>query len=117
MTSDRNRYLFIVSRDTAPTAAYLLEHFGEESEVEIIVDRRRGNRRAGTVPAWTPERRIEERRRRLFLDAELRLAPYVFVALTGGASTRSDTHDTDHPGSSRDGAHPDLGPVRDGAVR
>jgi hypothetical protein len=82
MTPRRIRYVFIVSRDVPATATYLREQFGDESEVEVILDRRKADRRAGPGPRPTADRRIGDRRVRRAVDTELRLAPYVFVDLT-----------------------------------
>ncbi|MGH7279407.1 MAG: hypothetical protein ACREJG_12075 [Candidatus Rokuibacteriota bacterium] len=116
MTFHANRYLFIVSRDTAAAAAYLRQYFDAESEVEIIVDRRRRTRRSDVSREVMTERRIGERRTRPSLDAELRLAPYVFLTLSGTPSPRSDDHE---PNSlpARDRGHADVGGACDRARR
>jgi hypothetical protein len=70
------RRLFIVARDNPDLAGYLRERF--ESEVEVLLDRRQGERRrleAGPVS----DRRRADRRSRPEIDKEVRLTSYAFV--------------------------------------
>ncbi len=55
------RYLFIVSKKRPELREYLLGHFSEEAEVQVMIDRRRGERRREQVDARV-ERRQGHRR-------------------------------------------------------
>jgi hypothetical protein len=74
------RHVFVVSRDNFELYAYLKEQFAPDSEVEIILDRRRGERRIGMSRA-AENRRRGERRARPDLDLRLRLESHVFFTL------------------------------------
>ncbi len=55
------RYLFVVSKSRPELRDYLVNHFGDEDDVLVTLDRRGGQRRrADAVP--TPERRQAHRR-------------------------------------------------------
>jgi hypothetical protein len=74
------RELFIVARDRADLYRYLSQTFADAENVEVIWDRREGERRRisnGTVP----ERRRRDRRHRLNVDEDLRTVGYAFLAL------------------------------------
>jgi hypothetical protein len=73
-------YLFIVSRHTPYLADYMREQFASEPEVQVIVDRRRGERRL-TVTVVETERRARERRLRHDVDKELRESFHALVTL------------------------------------
>ncbi len=72
------RRLFIVAQDSPDLAGYLRERF--ESEVEVLLDRRRGERRRLDVSAVS-DRRRGDRRSRPEIDKEVRLTSYAFVLL------------------------------------
>jgi hypothetical protein len=74
------RELFIVSRDRADLYRYLTQTFASAENVEVIWDRRAGERRiqAGGAPA---ERRRIERRARRTVEADLKAVGYAFLAL------------------------------------
>jgi hypothetical protein len=75
------RHIFVVSRSNPDLYAYLKEQFAPESEVEVILDRRRhGDRRKGTGHA-AEDRRHGDRRARQQVDAVLRLQSHVFLTL------------------------------------
>jgi hypothetical protein len=65
------RLLFIVSTRRADLYAKLMVALGSEPNVEVMLDRRLGQRRS--VALGSPsERRREDRRRREAIDAEIR---------------------------------------------
>jgi hypothetical protein len=66
------RHLFIVSRETPYLADYMREQFRDEPDVEIIVDRREGER---------ADNGTEERRARREVDQQLRVAFHAFVTV------------------------------------
>jgi hypothetical protein len=74
------RELFIVARDRADLYRYLSQTFADAENVEVIWDRRGGERRRFADGART-ERRRRERRMRLTVDEDLRTVGYSFLAL------------------------------------
>ena len=74
------RELFIVSRDRADLYRYLTQTFGDAENVEVIWDRRTGERRSRPSGA-TPERRQRERRVNVGVEEELKTVGYSFLAL------------------------------------
>jgi hypothetical protein len=74
------RELFIVARDRADLYRYLSQTFADAENVEVIWDRREGERRR-TSNGVAPERRRRDRRTRLGADRDLRTVGYVFLAL------------------------------------
>jgi hypothetical protein len=74
------RELFIVARDRADLYRYLSQTFADAENVEVIWDRRQGERRRVANGAM-PDRRRRERRNRLSVDADLRAVGYAFLAL------------------------------------
>jgi hypothetical protein len=75
------RHIFLVSRCNPELYVYLKEQFAPESEVEVILDRRRhGDRRKGTGHA-AEDRRHADRRARQQIDAVLQLESHVFFTL------------------------------------
>ncbi len=77
------RHVFVVARDSAYLAGYLRDRFKDRPEVEIVMDRRRGERRREKAEAAeaAPDRRGSDRRARPTVDEELRLSSCVFVTL------------------------------------
>jgi hypothetical protein len=74
------RELFIVARDRADLYRYLSQTFAAAENVEVIWDRREGERRRisnGVVP----ERRRQDRRQRLSAEEDIRAVGYAFLAL------------------------------------
>jgi hypothetical protein len=74
------RELFIVARDRADLYRYLSQTFADAENVEVIWDRRQGERRR-TADGVTLERRRGERRTRFSAEQDLRTVGYVFLAL------------------------------------
>jgi len=74
------RYLFIVSPQHPWLYRSLSERFSGDHKVDVIVDRRRGERREGGVPVG-PDRRRRDRRIRPEIDEELRSRSYAIVIL------------------------------------
>ena len=76
-TRNKVRCLFIVARDQPDLWHHLKRDFAEE-EVQVILDRRRGDRRQ-RVEAQEPERRRADRRRQPSVDNNLRYRSFVIV--------------------------------------
>jgi hypothetical protein len=74
------RELFIVAKERADLYRYLSQTFSDADNVEVIFDRRAGERRGVVIPV-RPERRRAERRNRLAVDADLRSVGYAFLVL------------------------------------
>ncbi len=74
------RHVFVVARDSSYLASYLRDRFKDTPEVDVIMDRRRAQRRRQAV-AVSVDRRNGDRRIRPEADAELRLASCVFVTV------------------------------------
>jgi hypothetical protein len=74
------RELFIVARDRADLYRYLSQTFADAENVEVIWDRRGGERRR-IADGTRNERRRRERRMRLTVDEDLRTVGYSFLAL------------------------------------
>jgi hypothetical protein len=75
------RHLFIVSRYHRRLYDYLTERFHDDANVAVILDRRRGDRRAGSGEPVAEERRAGERRRRLPPDDDLNIRSHIIVTL------------------------------------
>jgi hypothetical protein len=75
------RHLFIVSRDHRRLYDYLVERFRDDTNVAVILDRRRGDRRAGRGKPVAEEQRVRERRRRLPPDDDLNTRSHLIVTL------------------------------------
>lgn len=84
-----NRFLLIVSRGNEALASYLEQHFKGDSTVQVMVDRRHGERRQTRPLSPTPEapktgeaeRRRNDRRGHPEVDNELRLTSFAIVPL------------------------------------
>jgi hypothetical protein len=74
------RELFIVARDRADLYRYLSQTFADAENVEVIWDRREGERRQHSNGV-SLDRRRRERRTRLSADQDLKTVGYVFLAL------------------------------------
>lgn len=79
------RYLFIVARDRPEILARVQERLQGDPRVEVIADRRYGERRTSSVPPAVDRRRTDRRRATKFWDdltvhptlvAQKRLEPY-----------------------------------------
>lgn len=73
------RQLVIVSRQHVDLFVYLRDRFAGEAEVEVILDRRVGERRREELPVER-ERRRTDRRSRPDIDAQLRSRSHVIVS-------------------------------------
>jgi hypothetical protein len=74
------RHLFIVSREHPWLYAHLRERFEDDRDVDVILDRRVGERRA-TARQISYERRKADRRRPLSEDEDLRVRSHYIVEL------------------------------------
>jgi hypothetical protein len=75
------RELFIVARDRSDLYRYLSQTFADADNVEVIWDRRVGDRRQVDEGPASPERRRRDRRARPTVDEELRTVGYAFLVL------------------------------------
>jgi len=75
------REIFIVARDRPDLYRYLSQTFSDAENVQVIWDRRAGERRAAAVVPHEPERRRADRRRRRAVDQELRNVGYAFITI------------------------------------
>lgn len=74
------RHLFLVSRHEPRLYEYLVDRFRDDGNVEVILDRRRGERRSRSAHQG-PERRRADRRFRQEIDAELQVRSHVILTL------------------------------------
>ncbi len=72
------RYLLIVARTQPDLWRYLKDNFAGDEKVEVIADRRRGERRQRPQP-HEPERRQGEGRRQPSPDRDLTYRSFVIV--------------------------------------
>ena len=89
------RYLLFVARSQPDLWHYLKNNFAGDEKVEVILDRRRGERRQRIQPHEL-ERRRAERRRRPGIDTDLSYRSFVIVRLPqginpGGTSVYKET--------------------------
>jgi hypothetical protein len=75
------QHLFIVSRSCGWLYEELVERFRQDEKVEVVLDRRLGNRRQGGPSFGGAERRRSDRRRRPGVDEELRSRSHMVVSL------------------------------------
>jgi hypothetical protein len=75
------REIFIVARDRPDLYRYLSQTFADAENVQVIWDRRAGERRVASTGARRPERRRAERRRRASVEQELRTVGYAFISI------------------------------------
>jgi len=75
------RHLFLVSRLESRLYEYLLERFRDDRNVEVILDRRRGQRRRSADIQPQPERRRADRRTRPHVDLELQVRSHVILTI------------------------------------
>ena len=74
------REIFIVARDRPDLYRYHSQTFSDAENVQVIWDRRDGDRR--DIAAGRPlERRHSERRRRASVEHELRTVGYAFISI------------------------------------
>jgi len=81
LTSQPDRFLFIVSRTNEKLASYLQHHFSGDTTVKVVIDRRFGERRQHPADI-VPERRLADRRSRPHIDKDLRLTSFAIVTLS-----------------------------------
>ena len=74
------REVFIVARDRPDLYRYLSQTFADADNVQVIWDRRAGDRRARSA-ARVPDRRTAERRRRAAVEEELHAVGYAFITI------------------------------------
>lgn len=74
------RHLFIVARDVPGLYEVLTEQFADDEDVTVILDRRRGQRRAQSG-ARDDDRRKHDRRTRHAVDDELRRRSHAILSL------------------------------------
>ena len=72
------RYLLIVARNQPDLCHYLKNNFAGDEKVEVILDRRRGDRRQGIQPHEV-ERRRGERRHQPGTEKDLNYRSFVIV--------------------------------------
>ena len=75
------REIFIVARDRPDLYRYLSQTFADAENVQVIWDRRAGERRVASIEARRPERRRSDRRRRATVEQELRTVGYAFISI------------------------------------
>ena len=73
------RHVFVVSRHHARLYDYLIERFHDDKKVEVVLDRRVGERRYGGAPSG-PDRRVGDRREKRPGD-DLMLRSHVIITL------------------------------------
>ncbi|MBI3029704.1 MAG: hypothetical protein HYY64_09355 [Candidatus Rokubacteria bacterium] len=77
------RYLLIIARHQPDLWQYLKDNFAGDAKVEVILDRRRGERRQRILPREV-ERRKGERRRQPGPEKDLNYRSFVIVRLPQG---------------------------------
>ncbi len=77
------RHLFLVSRQDARLYEYLVDRFRDDSNVEVILDRRQGERRSRAQSAGHAggDRRRADRRTRREVDLELQIRSHVILTI------------------------------------
>ena len=75
------RTVYVVARDHPELFTYLRDRFSADGEVEVILDRRVGERRQANM-AHTPERRRRDRRSRPEADIELQIRSHVIITFS-----------------------------------
>ncbi len=76
-TANKVRCLFIVARDQPDLWHHLRQDFAEDEEVQVVLDRRRSERRRHRQPL-EPDRR-QGGRRRATIDTDLRYRSFVII--------------------------------------
>lgn len=76
-----SHYLFLVSRHETGLYEDLLERFKGDTKVEVVVDRRRGERRNQQGREPSEERRRADRRKDDAIVSELRMRSHAIVTL------------------------------------
>ncbi|PYM77304.1 MAG: hypothetical protein DME03_05540 [Candidatus Rokuibacteriota bacterium] len=91
MQDSERSLLIVVPRTGQEAGRSLLQVFGEDPAVQVVVDRRFNDRRVRSG-AFRPERRHGERRHRLDADSELRVDRWIAIPR---ASSQIDLGDPD----------------------
>jgi hypothetical protein len=84
------RHLFLVAHHEAGLYEYLLERFQRDSKVEVILDRRREQRRRKSGHDG-PDRRRVDRRRRREVDLQLLVRSHVILTLGSNGDSRRES--------------------------
>jgi len=84
------RHLFLVAHHEAGLYEYLLERFQKDSKVEVILDRRRDQRRRKSGHDG-PDRRRVDRRRRREIDLQLLVRSHVILTLGSNGDSRRES--------------------------
>jgi hypothetical protein len=81
-------HLFIVSRQQLDLYRYLSREFSTETDVQVILDRRYGERRLQGDRRSAPrgDRRQTDRRGQVEIGSQINTLGYAFVRLGNGAS-------------------------------
>jgi hypothetical protein len=87
LRTPKRRLVFIVSRERMDLYEKLRQALIREPDVDLILDRRAGDRRLGDS-AFDRERRGRQRRERLAVDAEVREYGWAVVKLSVGGEGR-----------------------------
>jgi hypothetical protein len=77
------RTVYIVARDNPELYAYLRDRFAADGEVEVILDRRVGQRRQRNV-SHPEDRRRGDRRSRPHVDNELQIRSHAIITVGQG---------------------------------
>ena len=88
LRTPKRRLVFIVSRDRMDLYDRLREALIREPDVDLILDRRQGERRLGAAAATDRERRGGQRRERLEVDAEVRECGWAVVKISTAVARR-----------------------------
>ncbi|PYN79256.1 MAG: hypothetical protein DMD97_04980 [Candidatus Rokuibacteriota bacterium] len=85
MKADGHSLLIVVPKTEPDACRSLSQTFADDASVKIIVDRRRADRRVqSNANGHGPERRQNERRRRIGADAELKVDRWIAVPRASG---------------------------------
>jgi len=84
------RHLFLVANHEAGLYEYLLERFQKDSNVEVILDRRREQRRRRSGHEGLDRRRVDRRTRRE-IDLQLLVRSHVILTLGSNGNSRHES--------------------------
>ena len=71
--------ILVVAKNQQSLFEYLRHDFSEDPDVEVVIDRRRADRRQAGPQDWTAERRQSDRRTRPALDDKLQTIGFAIV--------------------------------------
>src|SRR5262249_3519730 len=80
---DMARYIFVVSAEHPGLYDYLLQRFADDPNAQVVLDRRRVERRRAEIPV-TREHRQDDRRQRPDVSEELRRRSVAVVTISNG---------------------------------